>query len=80
VGFSLSVKLSRLLGGKAVGTEAQKIYCSLWIFLISPFYWQEWGNPNKEEFYYYMKSYSPMDNVSPTLFIFCHLHARDLIL
>jgi oligopeptidase B len=25
--------------------------------------WDEWGNPNKEEFYYYMKSYSPMDNV-----------------
>jgi oligopeptidase B len=42
--------------------------------------WDEWGNPNKEEFYYYMKSYSPMDNVSPTLFIFCHLHARNLIL
>jgi oligopeptidase B len=42
--------------------------------------WDEWGNPNKEEFYYYMKSYSPMDNVSPTLFIFCHLHACDPIL
>ncbi|MCO5556010.1 hypothetical protein L7F22_009554 [Adiantum nelumboides] len=25
--------------------------------------WEEWGNPQKEEFYYYMKSYSPVDNV-----------------
>ena len=24
---------------------------------------QEWGNPTKEEYYYYMKSYSPQDNV-----------------
>jgi oligopeptidase B len=24
---------------------------------------QEWGNPAKEEYYYYMKSYSPQDNV-----------------
>ncbi len=22
-----------------------------------------WGNPNDEEFYHYMKSYSPVDNV-----------------
>lgn len=25
--------------------------------------WEEWGDPRKEEFYYYMKSYSPIDNV-----------------
>ena len=25
---------------------------------------QEWGDPRKEEFYFYMKSYSPVDNVS----------------
>lgn len=25
--------------------------------------WNEWGNPNKEEEYFYMKSYSPYDNV-----------------
>jgi hypothetical protein len=25
---------------------------------------QEWGDPRKEEYYYYMKSYSPVDNVS----------------
>ncbi|KAJ4778388.1 Prolyl oligopeptidase family protein [Rhynchospora pubera] len=25
--------------------------------------WEEWGDPRKEEFYYYMKSYSPVDNV-----------------
>ncbi|EEC81356.1 hypothetical protein OsI_24549 [Oryza sativa Indica Group] len=24
---------------------------------------QEWGDPRKEEYYYYMKSYSPVDNV-----------------
>ncbi|MCI30883.1 prolyl oligopeptidase family protein, partial [Trifolium medium] len=23
----------------------------------------EWGDPRKEEFYFYMKSYSPVDNV-----------------
>ena len=26
--------------------------------------WDEWGNPNEPEFYHYMKSYSPYDNVS----------------
>ena len=25
--------------------------------------YEEWGNPNEEEYYYYMKSYSPYDNV-----------------
>ncbi|CAI9277572.1 unnamed protein product [Lactuca saligna] len=24
--------------------------------------WEEWGDPQKEEFYFYMKSYSPVDN------------------
>lgn len=26
--------------------------------------WEEWGDPRKEEYYFYMKSYSPVDNVS----------------
>ncbi|XP_062233978.1 uncharacterized protein LOC133931176 [Phragmites australis] len=26
--------------------------------------WEEWGDPRKEEYYYYMKSYSPVDNVT----------------
>ncbi|MBD2082140.1 S9 family peptidase [Leptolyngbya sp. FACHB-17] len=25
--------------------------------------WEEWGNPNNPEFYFYMKGYSPYDNV-----------------
>ena len=28
--------------------------------------WDEWGNPNDEEYYYYMKSYSPYDNIIET--------------
>ncbi|XP_019166680.1 PREDICTED: uncharacterized protein LOC109162430 [Ipomoea nil] len=27
--------------------------------------WEEWGDPRKEEYYFYMKSYSPVDNVKP---------------
>ena len=27
--------------------------------------YEEWGNPNEENFYQYMKSYSPYDNVKP---------------
>ena len=27
--------------------------------------YDEWGNPNEEEYYHYMKSYSPYDNVAP---------------
>ncbi|KAI8527496.1 hypothetical protein RHMOL_Rhmol12G0080000 [Rhododendron molle] len=27
--------------------------------------WEEWGDPRKEELYFYMKSYSPVDNVKP---------------
>ncbi|KAL7586879.1 hypothetical protein Lser_V15G36503 [Lactuca serriola] len=29
--------------------------------------WEEWGDPRNEEFYFYMKSYSPVDNVSKSL-------------
>ncbi|TKY50674.1 Protease 2 [Spatholobus suberectus] len=25
--------------------------------------WKEWGDPRKEEFYFYLKSFSPVDNV-----------------
>jgi oligopeptidase B len=27
--------------------------------------YDEWGNPNDEEYYYYIKSYSPYDNIEP---------------
>ncbi|KAL3830663.1 hypothetical protein ACJIZ3_019465 [Penstemon smallii] len=26
--------------------------------------WEEWGDPRKKEFYFYMKSYSPVDNIT----------------
>ena len=26
--------------------------------------WEEWGNPADAEYYAYMKSYSPVDNVA----------------
>ncbi|XP_078151590.1 prolyl oligopeptidase family protein [Carex rostrata] len=28
--------------------------------------WEEWGDPREEDFYHYMKSYSPVDNVEAT--------------
>ena len=31
---------------------------------LSVMEWEEWGNPNKVDFYDYMKSYSPYDNVT----------------
>lgn len=34
---------------------------------------QEWGDPRKEEYYYYMKSYSPVDNVSSDELLFVSL-------
>ncbi|XP_015900670.3 uncharacterized protein LOC107433824 [Ziziphus jujuba] len=40
--------------------------------------WEEWGDPRKEEFYFYMKSYSPVDNVKsqhyPHILITTGLH------
>ena len=40
--------------------------------------YDEWGNPNEEEYYWYMKSYSPYDNVSaqnyPPMLIKCGLN------
>ncbi|MBJ23859.1 MAG: oligopeptidase B [Euryarchaeota archaeon] len=40
--------------------------------------WEEWGNPNEEEFHEYMKSYSPIDNVIkqkyPNVLITAGLH------
>ncbi|CAI9303238.1 unnamed protein product [Lactuca saligna] len=32
--------------------------------------WEEWGDPRKEDFYFYMKSYSPVDNVSANVSCF----------
>ncbi|MEA5465649.1 S9 family peptidase [Leptothoe sp. PORK10 BA2] len=31
---------------------------------LSVMEWDEWGNPNQQDFYKYMKSYSPYDNVT----------------
>ena len=40
--------------------------------------YDEWGNPNEEAYYHYIKSYSPYDNVEskvyPNLFITTGLH------
>ncbi|XP_047330026.1 protease 2 [Impatiens glandulifera] len=40
--------------------------------------WEEWGDPRKEEFYHYMKSYSPVDNVAarsyPAILVTAGLH------
>jgi oligopeptidase B len=40
--------------------------------------YDEWGNPNQKEFYDYMKSYSPYDNVKqqiyPNLYVTSGLH------
>ncbi|MGV4438882.1 S9 family peptidase [Ornithobacterium rhinotracheale] len=40
--------------------------------------YDEWGNPNNEEFYYYMKSYSPYENIKaqkyPNMLITTGLH------
>ncbi|TYI87993.1 hypothetical protein E1A91_D04G175000v1 [Gossypium mustelinum] len=40
--------------------------------------WEEWGDPRKEEFYFYMKSYSPVDNVKaqnyPDILVTAGLH------
>ena len=30
--------------------------------------YEEWGNPNEAEFYDYMKSYSPVDNIRRTAY------------
>ncbi|PSC70317.1 Protease 2 [Micractinium conductrix] len=30
--------------------------------------WEEWGNPAQKEFYEYMKSYSPVDNIRPAAY------------
>ncbi|KAA3463617.1 protease 2 [Gossypium australe] len=43
--------------------------------------WEEWGDPRKEEFYFYMKSYSPVDNVKaqnyPDILITAGLHGNN---
>ncbi len=40
--------------------------------------WEEWGNPNEEKFHEYIKSYSPIDNVTsqkyPNILITAGLH------
>ncbi|MBA0601585.1 hypothetical protein Gorai_004759, partial [Gossypium raimondii] len=42
--------------------------------------WEEWGDPRKEEFYFYMKSYSPVDNVKaqnyPDILVTAGLHGK----
>ncbi len=34
--------------------------------------WEEWGNPKDPEFYHYMKSYSPVDNVKRQRWVLAH--------
>ncbi|KAJ9190630.1 hypothetical protein P3X46_001812 [Hevea brasiliensis] len=40
--------------------------------------WEEWGDPREEEFYFYIKSYSPVDNVKrqnyPNILVTTGLH------
>eukprot|EP00850_Spirogloea_muscicola_P003951 SM000016S01939 [mRNA] locus=s16:762582:774087:- [translate_table: standard] len=40
--------------------------------------WEEWGNPSKEEYFKYMRSYSPVDNVTkreyPNILVTAGLH------
>ncbi|KAJ6739805.1 B putative-RELATED [Salix purpurea] len=40
--------------------------------------WEEWGDPRKEEFYHYMKAYSPVDNIKaknyPHILVTAGLH------
>ena len=36
----------------------------LHVLFVVFYHLKEWGDPRKEEFYFYMKSYSPVDNVS----------------
>ncbi|MCP4121355.1 MAG: S9 family peptidase [Bacteroidetes bacterium] len=45
---------------------------------LTTFEYDEWGNPNKEEYYHYMLSYSPYDNIAsktyPNLLVTSGLH------
>ncbi|MDX1666593.1 MAG: S9 family peptidase [Saprospiraceae bacterium] len=45
---------------------------------LTTFEYDEWGDPRKEEYYHYIKAYSPYDNVSakayPAMLITCGLH------
>ncbi|KAL8160123.1 hypothetical protein V2J09_001660 [Rumex salicifolius] len=45
---------------------------------LTTFEWEEWGDPREEEFYHYMKSYSPVDNVKaqnyPHILVTAGLH------
>jgi oligopeptidase B len=45
---------------------------------LTTFEYDEWGNPNEEEYYHYMKSYSPYDNVEakvyPAMLVTTGLH------
>jgi len=44
--------------------------------------WIEWGNPNNEEHYHYMKSYSPIDNVKaqnyPYMYVVAGLNDKQV--
>lgn len=54
----VAVWLSQIYPKGFVQQTQHVLSCSLLLLL------QEWGDPRKEEFYFYMKSYSPVDNVS----------------
>ncbi len=42
--------------------------------------YDEWGNPNDTEYYDYMKSYSPYDNVVRRIILICWLPQACMIL
>lgn len=38
------------------------------LFALHGMQWEQWGNPNEPEYYDYMKSYSPIDNIRRTAY------------
>ncbi|KAK2980354.1 hypothetical protein RJ640_029101 [Escallonia rubra] len=44
---------------------------------------QEWGDPRKEEYYFYMKSYSPVDNIAarkyPVILVTAGLNGKSTV-
>ena len=69
----LFVSLWRCVVGNAIAPAAfvvfaDDLYCRLLCLLprLQVIEYEEWGNPSKKEFYEYIKSYSPVDNIQKT--------------
>ena len=60
--------------------RAVSLYFSFVVVTLQTFEFDEWGNPKIEEFYHYMLSYSPYDQIKAQVCSVCRFKRARTVL